>query len=53
MQILSVIQCRSDVGIITNIEGNKFRIMFETINNGVEFRWYQQSYVHKMYRVVG
>ena len=52
MKYLDVIQCRSDVGIIADQVGNKFLIMFETVS-GVEFRWYQMTFVWKNYRVVG
>ena len=52
MKYLDVIQCRSDVGIIAGQSGNKFLIMFETVS-GVEFRWYEMTYVHWKYRVVG
>jgi hypothetical protein len=51
-KFLSVIQLRTDVGIIAAIEDHKFLVMFETINNGVEFKWYPTSMIAK-YRVIG
>ena len=51
-KFLSVIQLRTDVGIIAQIDGNKFLVMFETINNGVEFKWYPTSMIAK-YKVIG
>lgn len=50
--VYSVIRKNQDTGIICAIDGHRFRIMFETADNGVEFVWYPLSAVSK-YEVVG
>lgn len=41
-----------DTGIICEVSGHRYRIMFETEGNGVEFRWYSVAGLRD-YAVIG
>lgn len=53
LQVISNIRpLMNDTGIIDRIDGHRYRVMFETANRGVEFRWYSVTAL-KDYRVIG
>ena len=52
LQVIQHIGLCTDIGIICAVDGHRYKIMFETANSGVEFRWYLVNGL-KDYRVIG